>query len=258
VADSTLAVPIRIMMPENGVKYIDNVVFDASNPLVATSMTHQQADAAMEMIKQSTDYSSSDPYYSFSVSSIADKNFVQIAPYLLFDVYNVEPINQKLAAIFSPGRGGGAVLREFNGTMIPVEGIQVAPMWDAMEGDYNRSIDFITLAPGEVEEFFLTLTFLPDYYYDFRIGLQIKFNGQNSIVWTERSFLRGYPSQKMPLYNYSGNAFALEYHPDADRDVTTEKYVRQLYEIYRQNIAEYNRSRVFRLEMAEVDGPVMP
>ncbi len=57
----------------------------------------------MTKIIDTEEYSTSGPFISFSVESIANKKFVQIAPYLVIDVFRVEQIGDQLAGIYIGG-----------------------------------------------------------------------------------------------------------------------------------------------------------
>jgi hypothetical protein len=261
--DRGIDVPISIDMENMDERlrdksYLDNIVFSASHSVVGREMALPEAEAAMQGIRSTGRYSTSDPYYSFSVSSVANRGFVQIAPYLLVRVSHVEPISEQLAGFYFGERGGGAVLREFRATVFPKEGVQVAPMINSMEGGYVSNIDYISLEPGEVEEFLLTLEFIPGYYYDIRLGLQIKFNGINSVVWDANEFRRGIPLSEIPIYDFSSNQFNPKHHPDAEWTVSTSTNAARGLQRIGEDIDAYRRSRVFRFEMAGLEGPVTP
>ncbi|WP_298495596.1 hypothetical protein [uncultured Algibacter sp.] len=251
--DKKIKVPIYFDMPNS---YIDNIVFNASLIDINKEMTYQEAESTMHNIMDTKDYSTSNPLYAFSVSSIANKNFVQIAPYLLIDVFKVEKISEQLAGFYFGERGGSAVLREFNGTLFPKEGIHIAPMINSMKGGYVENVDYISLEPGEIEEFLLQLNFLPNYYYDFKIGIQIKFNGVSSIYWHTEKFHRGVPMDKIPMIGFGDKKFKTKYHPDIEWEVSSNENMKHLIERIKKDNIAYRRSRVFNLSMVDIDGPV--
>ncbi|RFN58419.1 hypothetical protein [Marixanthomonas ophiurae] len=254
--DRTLKNPIKLdLRGDHDNKYIDNIVFPDSQNVIMKELTLSEAKSLMHNIIYSQNYSTYDPFYGFSVSSISNKGFVQIAPYLLIDVTKVTSINEDLAGFYFGERGGGAILREFKANIFPKEGIQVAPMINATKGKYVNSIDYISLMPGEVEEFMLYLDFYPGFYYDLRIGLQIKFNGINSVIWDTNSFHRGVPSTKMPIYDFTSTKFNVKYHPDAEGFADyTDNFLERIH----SDIDAYNSSRVFNMKMADLAGPVSP
>ena len=253
--DENIDVPVTINLQG---KYIDNIVFNASNRVVKKVMNTSEAESVMRNIMKSEEYSTYDPFYSFSVSSIANKNFVQIAPYLLIDVYNVRRIEDQLAGFYFGERGGSAVLREFSATIFPKEGIQVAPMINTMKRSYVDDVDYLSLEPGEVEEFMLYLDYMPGYYYNFRIGIQIKFNGINSVVWDANNFHRGIPVEEIPIYGFTSNTFNKKYHPDVEWVAEVDDYIDVIHKEINEDIAAYDRSRVFKLHMVDMEGPVTP
>ena len=255
VKDQALEVPIELNWEG---EYLDNVVFPVSNPIVSRELSFEETEAALLSMQDEEAISSYDPFYSFSISAVSNKGFVQVAPYLLIDVFSVEPIDDDLAGIYLGERGGSAVLREFSANLFPQEGIQVAPLINTGEGDpYDTGVDFLSLEPGEVEEAMLYMSYMPGYYYDFRIGLQVKFNAVNSVVWDERVFHRGVPATEIPMVSYQGK-FVPALHPDAKDWIDADNWPDVYTQLVSEDIAAYRRSRVFRFEMAGLDGPVVP
>lgn len=128
---------------------------------------------------------------AFTVKSMADREFVQLAPYIVVQVIEVEKLQPDLAYIYAGERGAGASAREFSGVVMPQAGLQFIPLTDSESGDIRRDIDFFTLQPREPEEFVLYLTTMPDYRFKLRIGLHYKFMGKHGIHWVSKPFTTG-------------------------------------------------------------------
>lgn len=247
--DSAINTPIRIDFG-NGGDAIDTVIFDQSELSTYPESVDHETKSKIEDLKikdmnriyAELDSVSSTPFFNFSVSSVADKNFVQIAPYVLVEVIEVKQPKMQLAAYNLVERGGAGVLREFFGALVPVEGLQVAPL---MQDFTSQRIDFITLEPGEVEEFHLSLRYFPDYWFEFRIGLQLKFSGKTITVWADRTHRRGSVNGSLPVITWSDNAPRVQALPDGE-DASPQS----LSEDYRDYIQRYRANRVFNVEEA--------
>lgn len=242
VRDAAIETPVKIDFGRWG-DQIDTVIFPPNE--VTDSAHAADRSARMRFIYNKYDSVSSSPLYNFSVSSIADKNFVQIAPYVLIDVIELERPPMQLEAFYLGERGGGAVLREFYGALAPVEGIQVAPL---SQRTAAQKIDFITLEPGEVEEFHLNLQYYPDHWFEFRIGLQIKFNGRPATVWGERVYRRGNVSGSIPTITWSNETPEVMPYPDGEYSTMNE-----VTDLYYRNVRDYTTNRVFQLEQAGLE-----
>ncbi|MCQ8186217.1 hypothetical protein [Parvularcula maris] len=212
--DAGLADPLIIEVRD----VIDNVTFQAAEESLARlELSADDATSWMERIEAEERHFSSTPDLWFTLRSPADRNFVQLAPYLLIDVQQVSRLApDKLAAIFDGGRGAEGAVREFDGVLLPQEGLQAAPLMDG-EGGYAGA-DYLTLSPGEMEEAFLTLGFVPGYVYRFRIGVQWRFDGRDGVSWLPGSYLRGVPAEPLPVYDYTSSRFVRRMHPDAMSD----------------------------------------
>lgn len=127
----------------------------------------------------------------FTVKSVADREFVQIAPYIVVEVLGAEKLRPDLAYIDASERGAGASVREFSGVVMPQKGLQFIPLIDPDSGEIRRDIDYFTLQPREPEEFVLYLNTMPDYRFDLRIGLHYKFMGKHGIHWVSKPFATG-------------------------------------------------------------------
>ena len=244
VKDKSIQVPLKLQMPK---MYLDNVVFNQNNTTFQKQMNYQQADSLMQSVIASNKYSGHIPFYGFSINSLANHNFVQVAPYLIIEVLQVQKIDEKLAGIYLGERGGSGVLREFHTVILPKEGVHIAPIINTKD-----KIDYISLEPGEVEEMMLYFDFLPGYYYDFRIGVQVKFDAVNSVVWSNTKFHAGVPAYEIPLWDTSTNHFTLKQHPDVDIAVYGSTF-EALKDLAKKNISMYKNSRVFTLNMVNLE-----
>ncbi len=172
---------------------IDNVIFDRaylnepSLDFSASGISDTIAWLQRNDPKAVSDFLAAE----FTVKSIADREFVQVAPYIIVQVLSVEKLAPDLAYIEATERGAGASVREFSGVVVPRKGLQFIPLSDSMSGEIRRDIDFFTLQPREPEEFVLYLTTMPDYRFDLRIGLHYKFMGEHGIHWVSKPFATG-------------------------------------------------------------------
>lgn len=153
------------------------------------------------------------PFLPFSVSSAAEKDFVQLAPYVVFDVMTAEPVGPELASIYEGGRGGAAQLREFSAAIVPEPGLQFAPLVDG-EGAYRTDVDYFSLMPGEPEEFFVYANYLPGYVYTFRVGVHYKYKGRHGLHWVTPAMRGGVPDYALPLAGAEAAVFEQAVHPD--------------------------------------------
>lgn len=181
----------------------DNITFAAQH--IGKDVTWLQANDVSAF--------SNMPYFQYSLSSSAQKDFVQVAPYLLIEVIEVKAQPNDLATIYAGERGSGAELRSFAGSLFPVKGIQVAALVDDMTGKLRRDIDFFSLMPGEVEEFFLSLNYAPGWIYKFKVGFQYRYKGQNGVHWLDTITTTGIPDNDIPVKRHD-EPYTVEKHPD--------------------------------------------
>ena len=245
LGDASIEQPVKIEFGRWGAG-IDAVLFDSTAtdvPLMFDS-SQQKTKWLNDIYTDQAGYSST-PFFNFSVSSEANRNFVQIAPYLLIHVMHVEPVPQNVAGMYLGERGGAAILREFRTCLLPEPGVQIASL---DQRNYPSRIDFITLEPGEVEEFHFTVTTLSDYVYHFRIGLQVKFKGESFAVWHPTVYRRAKTSRTIPLVTWRNDSFLPEPYPDGSTLVDHEE---RHYQCYADEVTEYERSRVFNTRQIE-------
>lgn len=243
--DSLLNDPIEIDFGNAG-DTIDTIIFRTSDRVfpAGTKFDDDQKSALLNLYGEEYTYSST-PFINFSISSKADKHFVQIAPYIIIDVNKVQDLDFDISAAYLGERGGGAILREFYGTVMPIRGTQIAPL---DQSGYTTKIDFMTLEPGEVEEFHVELDFMPEVAVSFRLGIQVKFKGDQQVIWTDRVFHRANTIREIPLVTWGSSEFEVRPYPDgeyADVDLLRSRYSDQL------NI--YKSSRVFHLGQVELE-----
>ena len=250
-ADARRADPLIVSFEEAS----DNVVFVAGTGLTDRPLRADEAYGLMTRVAAGEPHFSSTPYFDFSVRSDADKLHVQIAPYLVLDVRKVTRIDPvRLASLYDAGRGGAAVVRTFAGDLVPLEGMHIAPLVEEETNAYPR-IDYLTLAPGETEEFFLTLSYVPGYVYEFRIGLQTRFGSRAGVTWLPGTFSRGIPLGEMRVYDFSGERFETKAFPDAVVDGRPLADA-PVWNAHARHLDRYVRSRLFRLSQAGLDEPV--
>jgi len=242
--DSSLDIPIKIDFGNFG-DTIDTVIFRTSNNEFSAEarFDYDQKRELLELYGQEDTYSST-PFINFSISSLADKNFVQVAPYIIVDVSHVHSLEPDIAAVYLGERGGGAVLREFNGTVMPLVGAQVVPL---DQSNYTSKIDFMTLEPGEVEEFHVALDFMPEIAVSFRLGIQVKFMGEQQVVWTERIFHRANTAREIPLITWQNSKFEVDTYPDGEY-----ADIQALRSLYFDQLNIYKGSRVFNLHQVQL------
>lgn len=180
------------------------------------------------------------PFLSFSLKSAANKDFLQIAPYLLIDVAAVDPIGPDLAAIYQGERGGAAQVREFSAAVIPKVGLQFAPLVNGDDGTFRTDVDFFSLMPREPEEFFLGINFVPGYIYTFRIGIHYKYKDRHGVHWLNQPLRAGVPTYELPVAGFDELDFQTTYYPDFHDD--TEALTSQA----RENLHAVYASKVFK------------
>lgn len=241
VRDAAINVPVRIDFGRWGDE-IDTVIFEDQIIDPDIKLSGPAASAEMNRIYNEHDAYSSSPFFNFSVSSVADKNFVQVAPYLLVDVVKASPLPKNLAAMYLGQRGGAAEIREFRGVLVPAEGIQVVPL---RQRPNSQRVDFLTLQPGEVEEVHLELSYYPDTAFEFRLGVQTKFMGAPVIVWSDRVHRRANVVGDLPTITWQEEAFKVMAFPDGE-SVSRDG----LIALHQAGVETYNGSRLFKLEDA--------
>jgi hypothetical protein len=148
----------------------------------------------------------------FSIRSQAEKDFVQVAPYLVIEVQNVEAIPDDIVTIDQSERGGAAAVREFQASVVPRRGFQFAPLIDSVTGDYRNDVDYFSLMPREPEEFVLNFSFVPGHIYTLRIGAPYKYKGRVGVHWMTQSFRAGVPDTELPVKTWESE-YVLGPHP---------------------------------------------
>lgn len=204
---------------------IDNITFN-----------DDYVDRSMEWIFENVPESFSEYFVmDFSIRSQVEAEFVQVAPYLVIEVKNVESIPADIATINNPERGGAAAVREFAGSVVPRRGFQFAPLIDGMTGDYRDDVDYFSLMPREPEEFVLNLSFVPGHIYTLRIGAPYKYKGKIAIHWMTQNFRAGVPDIELPVKTWDAE-YAMGPHPyftadDAERvTVAAQSHARRVAE----------------------------
>lgn len=162
--------------------------------------------------KHSEEAFTSTSFFNFSISSEANKHFIQTANYLIIDLQKVEPIPQSLACIYEGGYGDGGDVREFRSPLTKTPGIHYAPLI-ADNGEYDSQTDFFSLEPGEIEEFAVTLKLQSGFIYTFRVGIPVKFNNVYDIVWIDHKFRMGIPEKELAVKLDGDEEFSFHQHP---------------------------------------------
>lgn len=155
----------------------------------------------------------------WSIRSGANRDFVQIAPYLVVDVTDVQPVPRDLSALYAGERGAASELRSFEAALRPQKGWQFAALVDGDTGETRNDIDYFTLSPREPEEFYLTLSYVPGYIYTYRVGLHYRFQNRDAVHWLSGPIRAGVPDYPLPVAQYEsgqagGEGFAVRDHPD--------------------------------------------
>lgn len=154
-------------------------------------------------------------FLSFTVTSIAPRLQVQLAPYLVIDVIRVEPIPQPVVAVYKGERGAGGGIRYFIGALTSeARGFVAAPHIDGETFNFAE-YDYYRLSPGEAEIMMLYLTYEPGYVYTFRIGVQFRYDGANRVHWLPDTYRRGIPNQPFPTFAWNHQLDTVP-HPDYD------------------------------------------
>jgi len=179
--------------------------------------------------------------YTASISSQAEKDFVQLAPYMLVNVLSVTPVPRDLAGIYQGERGAAASVRDFAVVVTPSVGLQVAPLVDAESGEYRRDVDFFTLMPGEIEEWALTISFVPGYVYEWRYGVQYRYKGEDRVLWLADVARAGMPDYELPIAGWDEARYENGYYED--RRPPFDSYYQQA----EANSAFVARNRVFNI-----------
>jgi hypothetical protein len=134
---------------------------------------------------------------------------VNLAPYLVVAVTDIEPIPRDVNYIVYPkGPGGaGGVARIFHATFSPerdrifgapqVRSLPAPAEWSQGNAE-PKDADFFTLAPGQDtgEVFILRVpNTIPGYYYRFRVGIQYSYDGVQDTLWLDKEFVAGVPEE---------------------------------------------------------------
>lgn len=196
-------------------------------------------DSPIDQVKTSVNWITTTPFMSFSLSSIANKSMVQIAPYLVIDVIDARALEMPMVALYEGERGGAEILREFQARLLPVQGIQIAPL----SSRNVAAVDFFSLTPGEVEEFFLNVSTLPGYRVVFRVGIQYRYEGSDNVVWLDKQFEYGLPKTQIPISLWS-KAYEVAYHPDFYPE-NSEQYYPEYVRYWTATRQFINSKRVF-------------
>jgi len=197
---------------------------------------------------------------SFNVTSTTDRNYVQLAPYLVIDVRSAKPEPDETVQIYLGGRGAGKVVREFNIILEPYEGLQFAAVYGSSFRDEDQSIDYFNLSPREPEEFILNINSKPGIVYEMRVGIHYKYRNKHRIHWVTPFVRHGLTAHRSPTWTWGSNeafappeeeAFVLDPSIMAKNEAQTRKRIeddRQFVEggkVFRPSMipAEYTRPR---------------
>ena len=195
------------------------------------------SENSLEWIQANTEGIPTTPFMSFTVTSGAPRFHVQVAPYLVIDVTDVQPIPQNIAAVYQGERGGGAIIRQFKVALAPETGLVAAPHRNDEGG--HPEYDYYTLGPGESEIFTLYLSYESGHIYTYKIGVQYRYRNQDKVRWLPKTYKIGAPSEPVPVFGWE-NIFTVKTHPDA----VPLRYVRD----WAQTTTQFmNRRRVFSL-----------
>lgn len=200
----------------------DNVTFPASYMADAAAMAETLDYMDLLADLQDRNGSFSELWImQFSVTSESDRNFVQVAPYIVFDVLDVREIPDGMATVYFGERGGGAEARTFYAKIPPAVGRYYAPLSDPYTGDFRTDIEYFVFEPREPEEFIVEFTTVPGYIYTVRAGLHYKYQNQHRIHWVTAPFRSGKPSRTLPVMDFS-LSFADGPYPNVDHIVASE------------------------------------
>jgi hypothetical protein len=129
---------------------------------------------------------------------------VRVAPYVVVNVTETEPMPERVDYAVLPYPGGGAAAeRVFVATFSPERpGGFYAPQGtaDAVPKTYKEfyeqePADFFTLAEGEIELFKLDIYMVPGYFYRFRVGVPYAYRGEDGVLWSEEEYVAGIPTE---------------------------------------------------------------
>ncbi|MGH1422542.1 MAG: hypothetical protein ACRBEQ_12055 [Hyphomonas sp.] len=154
---------------------------------------------------------------SFNVTSQADLDFTQIAPYLVVDVLEVRPVPDDMILFYVSERGAGASVREFSAAIPPEKGRYYAPLIDTYTGERRTDVDYFTLMPREPEEFIFWPSIDAGFIYEMRIGLHYKYKQKHRIHWVTPIFRNGIPKDPLPVWDFS-RTYEIKASPDAEFD----------------------------------------
>jgi hypothetical protein len=143
---------------------------------------------------------------SFAVKSVAQRDFVQIAPYLIVQVGSVSEIPQNMTLLDLGERGGAASIRDFSSAILPKAGYYYAPLVNGDNMEIRSDVDYFTLMPGEPEEFVLWLNSVSGYIYNMRIGVQYRYKDRHGVHWVTNFFRNGAPNHLIRAYGHNGDA----------------------------------------------------
>lgn len=148
-----------------------------------------------------------------SLKSVAGREFVQFAPYLVLDVSEAQPFPADWSAIYQGERGDAGDTREFNARITPNVGIQYAALIDK-NGDIDRDIDYFSLMPSEPEELMVGIMYTPGYVYTYRVGVPFKYKGRYGVHWLTGKIRAGIPAYELPVAGFENTDFEIKTHPD--------------------------------------------
>jgi hypothetical protein len=134
------------------------------------------------------------------VTSLAEVEIVTLSPYLLVEVTDARRMPDRVDYVVFRTGGPGGEIRWFGATPSPERKVVFyAPQWtpESRLAPYSRPnkkiYPFFTLTPGEKEPFLLSITMLPDYFYDFRVGVLYSYKNHQGVDWSEKEFVAGVP-----------------------------------------------------------------
>ncbi|MBV7257927.1 hypothetical protein KCG44_14165 [Pacificimonas sp. WHA3] len=156
-------------------------------------------------------------FMQFTVESQSDRNFTQVAPYLVVEVASAQPLPDDLAFVYEGGRGGAALVREFRGSIPAEPGVYFAPWIDRQTQEANRSADYFSLMPREPEMFSFSLNIDSGFLYEMRVGVHYRYQEKHRIHWVTPFFRNGIPGTPLPGWDFA-DAFPVQLHPDAEGD----------------------------------------
>ncbi|NQY98015.1 MAG: hypothetical protein HRT82_12745 [Henriciella sp.] len=199
--------------------YVDNIVFSRENGGRFHGGVEEKEEFGIQqwLFKNDERAFSHHFAFEFSVTSLSDVHFVQIAPYLVTEVREVSPVPEDMIMYYSGGRGAGAVAWEFVPRIPAKPGIYFSPP-TVRNGDEPRTdTDFLRLMPREPEEFLVWPQIDAGWIYDMRVGLHYKYKDKHRVHWVTPFFRNGMPKQAIPQWDF-GYTYYLKMYDGAEGD----------------------------------------